>query len=183
MTLKEKRLMMESLGKKAVIFCDMDGVLAKWEAGCTFERTLEPHYFRGLELEECVKNALLSLHEAGFEVCVLSAAYIDGTAREDKRSWLEDFGLGELNYKFTICGENKANFIDTKPGVNYILLDDYNVNLLKWSECTKNDCNFIAVKFLNGINGGSDTWKGRTVYHRSSGNIIAHTLADIAVMS
>jgi 5'(3')-deoxyribonucleotidase len=183
MTLKEKRLLMESLGKDAIVYCDMDGVLAKWEVGCTYEKTWEPEYFYGLELETCVKDALCLLAEAGFNICILSAAYEEGTARVDKSRWLDKYGMQHLDRLFVPCGCNKADFIDIKSGVNYILLDDYNFNLISWSETNTENSQFIAVKFLNGINGGGDTWKGRTIHHKSSGEIIAHTLADIAAMA
>ena len=183
MTLKEKFEMLKAMGKEVIIYCDMDGVLAEWEVGCTYERTWEPHYFLYRDLEKSVKDALLLLMEAGFTCSALSAAYEEGTAREDKFNWLNNNGLEKLPRLFVPCGHNKADFIDAKPGVTYILLDDYNFNLNAWAETEKNGGKFIAVKFLNGINGGTDAWNGRTVHHRSSGEVIANALADIAVMS
>lgn len=183
MTLKEKCDMMHSLGKDAVIYCDMDGVVAKWEEGCTFERTCEPDYFFNLELEPSVKEALCLLVDAGFKVSALSAAYMNGIAEVDKARWLDKYGMAHIDRLFVPCGHNKADFIDVKPGVSYILLDDYNFNLIHWSETNKNGGNFIAIKFLNGINGGSNSWQGRTISHHSNGETIAHTLADIAVMA
>jgi len=183
MTLKEKKLRLDAVGKTATIYCDMDGVLAKWEVGCPYERTREPGYFFTLELEPEVKKALLLLKDAGFNVCILSAAYEDGTARKDKARWLEKFGLGDMNRLFVPVRQNKANFIDVLPGNTYILLDDFNFNLIEWDATKKNDGNFIAVKFLNGINGGGDTWKGRTLSVLSDGEEIAHQLADIAIKS
>lgn len=183
MTLKEKFEMLSKMGKRALICCDMDGVLAQWEVGCTYEKTWEPHYFLYRDLEVVVKDAMLLLMEAGFEVTALSAAYEDGTAREDKFNWLNNNGLTEMPRMFVPCGRNKADFIDAEPGVTYILLDDFNTNLNAWSKTKKNNANFVAVKFLNGINGTSADWDGRTIYYRSSGETIAHTLADLAIMS
>ena len=183
MTLKEKREMLESLGKDATLYIDMDGVLAKWEEGCTYERTLAPRYFYYLELEEAAKVAVLLLAEAGFKVCVLSAAYEDGTAREDKALWLEKHGLGNINRLFVPCGVPKSDFINVEPGKYYFLLDDYNFNLTTWTDTKKNDGKFIAIKFLNGINGGGNVWSGRTIYHFSDGETIANTLADFMVMA
>ena len=183
MTLKEKFEMMKSLGKDVVIYCDMDGVLAEWERGCTYERTWEPHYFLYRDLEKSMRDALLLLMDAGFKCSALSAAYEEGTAREDKSNWLDNNGLEKLPRLFVPCGRNKADFIDAEDGVTYILLDDYNFNLTGWDGIQKNGGKFVAVKFLNGINGGSDVWKGKTVYHRSNGETIAHALADIAVLS
>ena len=183
MTLIEKRNLMESLGKEAVIYCDMDGVLAEWEVNCTYEKTWEPHYFLYRDLTATVRDALVLLMEAGFTCIALSAAYEEGTAREDKDNWLNNVGLENLPRQFVPCGRNKADFVDAKEGVTYILLDDYNFNLTGWETTEKNDAKFVAVKFLNGINGGSNVWQGRTIYHRSNGETIAHALADLAVMS
>ena len=183
MTLNEKFEMMKAMGKEVVIYCDMDGVLAEWEVGCTYEKTWEPHYFLYRDLEKSVRDALLLLMAAGFKCSALSAAYEEGTAREDKDNWLNNNGLEKMPRLFVPCGRNKADFIEAEEGVTYILLDDYNFNLNAWAETEKNGANFIAVKFLNGINGGSDAWNGRTIHHRSSSEIIAQALADIAVMS
>ena len=183
MTLREKFEMMSKMNKRAVIYCDMDGVLAQWDKACTFELTFEKDYFYNLLLEPAVKEALQLLIDAGFEVCVLSAAYEEGCARLDKSRWLSKHGMAHFDRKFTVCGENKADFIDVEDGVTYILLDDYNPNLINWDATKKNGGNFVAIKFLNGINGGTDTWKGRTIYHRSSGETIANAIADFAVMA
>lgn len=179
----EKRKMMEQLNKDVVICCDMDGVLAEWEKGCTYEKTWEPHYFLYRDLEVGVRDALLLLMAAGFKCQATSAAYEEGTAREDKSKWLDNNGLETLPRIFMPCGQNKANFINTHDGVTYILLDDYNFNLLEWEATSKGSANLVAVKFLNGINGDSGTWTGRTIHHQSSAEIIAHTLADFAVMA
>ena len=183
MTLKEKFEMLMALGKDVFIYCDMDGVLAEWEVGCPYEKTWEPGYFLYRDLEKSVRDALLMLMEAGFECSALSAAYEEGTARKDKDNWLNNNGLSKMPRLFVPCGRNKADFIEAKEGITYILLDDYNFNLLNWEATGKNGAKFIAVKFLNGINGGSNIWDGRTIYHRSRAEIIAHTLADIAIMS
>ena len=183
MTLKEKYEMMRKLGKDAIIYCDMDGVMAKWEKGCTYEKTWTPHYFLHLELEVNVRDALLLLMDAGFRCSALSAAYEEGTAREDKDNWLNNNGLEKLPRLFVPCNVNKANFIDTQSGVTYILLDDYNFNLNAWDATCKDGASYIAVKFLNGINGGGTKWNGRAIHHRSSAEIIAHTLADFAIMN
>lgn len=182
-TLKEKYEMMKNLGKDAVIYCDMDGVLAKWEPGCTYEHTLEKDYFYNLDLQENVKDALSLLIDAGFNICLLSAAYMNGIAEVDKERWLEKHNIAHFNHLFVPCDRNKADFIDVEKGLNYFLLDDFNPNLLKWRDTTKNGGNFIAIKFLNGINGGSATWNGRTIHHHSSAEIIANTIADFATMA
>ena len=183
MTLKEKFEMLNAMGKDVVIYCDMDGVLAEWEVGCTYEKTWEPRYFLHRDLEEVVRDAMLLLMKAGFKCSALSAAYEECTAREDKDNWLNNNGLEEMPRLFVPCGRNKADFIDAMEGVTYILLDDYNFNLTSWEATHRDGSKFISVKFLNGINGNSGNWTGRTISRHSSGEIIAHMLADIAVMS
>lgn len=183
MTLVEKYEMMRNLGKNVVICCDMDGVLAKWEEGCTYEKTWEPHYFLYRDLETVVKDALLLLMEAGFKCQVTSAAYEEGTAREDKDAWLNNNGLETLPRIFMPCGKNKADYIDIQDGVTYILMDDYSFNLLNWESTNKPNSKFVAIKFLNGLNGETGKWTGRTVHYHSSAEVIAHTLADLAVMA
>jgi hypothetical protein len=179
----EKRKLMEQFGKDVVFCCDMDGVLAEWEVGCTYEKTWEPHYFLYRDLETVVRDTLLLLMAAGFKCQAASAAYEEGTAREDKDAWLNNNGLETLPRTFMPCGKNKADYIDVKEGVTYILLDDYTFNLTSWEATDKNNAKFVAVKFLNGINGNSGDWSGRTIHHHSSAEIIANTLADLAVMA
>jgi hypothetical protein len=179
----KKRELMESLGKDVVFCCDMDGVLAEWEVGCTYEKTWEPHYFLYRDLEVVVRDTLLLLMAAGFKCQATSAAYEEGTAREDKDAWLNNNGLTEMPRIFMPCGKNKADYIDVKDGVTYVLLDDYNLNLHSWTATEKGTAKFVAVKFLNGINGNSGDWKGRTVHRHSSADILAHSLVDMAVMA
>ena len=179
----KKRELMEKLGKDAVINCDMDGVLAEWEVGCTYEKTWEPHYFLYRDLEVVVRDTLLLLMAAGFKCQAASAAYEEGTARADKDAWLNKNGLENLPRIFMPCGKNKADFIDIKDNITYILLDDYSLNLHNWEATARGTAKFVAIKFLNGINGNSGDWKGRTLHHHSSAEILAHSLADIAVMS
>ena len=183
MTLKEKHTMMTNLGKKAILYCDMDGVIAKWRDGCTKEDTLVPGYFYNLEIEEGVKEALTLLHEAGFKICFLSAAYMNGVAEVEKANWIKKHNIDFIDKLFVPVGRNKADFIEIVDGVNYFLLDDYNFNLNNWAQLDRPNNKFIAIKFLNGINGGSNEWNGRTIYHRSSGEMLAHTLADFMVMA
>ena len=111
MTLKEKLEVLESMGKKVVFNFDMDGCLAQWEVGCTYEKTWEPHYFLYRDLEVVLRDAVLLLMEAGYKCQATSAAYEDGTARQDKSDWLDNNGMKDLHRIFMPCGKNKADFI------------------------------------------------------------------------
>lgn len=183
MTLKDKLEVLQSMGKRVVFNFDMDGCLAQWEVGCTYEKTWEPHYFLYRDLEVVLRDAVCLLLEAGYECQATSAAYEEGTARQDKSDWLDNNGMKDLKRIFMPCGKNKADFIDIEDGVTYVLLDDYSFNLLNWEATDKPRSNFVAVKFLNGINGETGKWNGRTVHYHSSAEIIAHTLVDFAIMA
>ena len=183
MTLKEKNELMDTMGKKVMFYIDMDGVLAKWEAGCTFERTLEPGYFYSLEVENAIKEAIRLLLDNGFNVSLLSAAYMNGIAEVDKDRWLNDNDMKDFPRLFVPCGQNKADFINANKDVLYVLLDDYNFNLKAWKETNKNGAKFMAIKFLNGINGGGTEWTGRTIYHHSDAETIANSIVDFALLA
>lgn len=178
-----KKLNLLPEGVEVVIYCDMDGVLAQWDKACNPEIIYEKDYFYNLLLEPCMKEALLHLHHAGFKVSILSAAAVDGYARGDKSRWLEKHGMKELPRLYSPLGHNKTDSIEVKPNTVYVLLDDFNPNLIGWGQTDVEGAKFVAIKFLNGINGGSDTWQGQTIYHRSSGIAIAYELADAAVMA
>ena len=167
----------------ATIFCDMDGVLAQWDKACNPEIIYEKDYFYNLLLEPAMKEALLLLYEAGFPLNILSAAATEGYARGDKTRWLKKHGMECLPRLYSPLGRNKTETIDIKPNGVYVLLDDFNPNLIAWEGTEKNNAKFVAVKFLNGINGGSDVWKGRTIYHRSSGEAIAFELAETLLIA
>ena len=83
---------------------------------------------------------------------------------------------------FVPCGRNKADFVRSEEGTNYILLDDYNLNLISWRNENRPGSKFAAVKFLNGLNGNSGDWDGPTIHYHSKGEVIANALADMAVM-
>lgn len=169
--------------RKVVIFCDMDGVLAQWSKGCTPETIFEKDFFFNLFLEPCVREALLLLHEAGFSISILSAAYARGYARGDKTRWLEKHRMGHLPRVFSDVGQNKADFIEVESGVTYVLLDDFTPNLLAWDATEKDGAQFVGIKFMNGVNGGTNVWRGRSISHRCDGPTVANMLADMAVMA
>ena len=74
MTLKEKFELMKARGKNAILYFDMDGVLAKWKFA-PLDETAEPGFFYNLDLEPSVRDAILMLTEAGFHTSILSASY------------------------------------------------------------------------------------------------------------
>lgn len=179
MTLKEKYELMVARGRNAIIYFDMDGVLAKWKFA-PLDETAEPGFFYNLDLEPSVRDAVLLLNEAGFAVSILSAVYMNGIAEVDKSRWLDKFDMPHIDRTFVPYGQKKTDYIN-KEHDTFILLDDYNLNLVEWDK--HKEQNYVAVKFLNGVNGGSGTWTGRTLHYHSDGATIANALADIAALA
>lgn len=140
-----------------VICFDMDGVLAEWSTVDSKEDTLRPGYFRTRPADEKAVALLKFLEAAGFQVVILSAVYVTGTAVLDKIIWLFQHGLGFVPRVFVPCDlAHKSEFIITDAPK--ILIDDYSYNLHDW-----NEQGGIGIKFLNGINGTKGTWKGLTI--------------------
>ncbi|MBQ8625018.1 MAG: hypothetical protein IJ419_02465 [Agathobacter sp.] len=179
MTLKEKFELMKARGKNAIIYFDMDGVLAKWKFA-PLDETAEPGFFYNLDLEPSVRDAVLLLNEAGFSVSILSAVYMNGIAEVDKSRWLDRYDMQTIARTFVPYGQKKVDYI-SKEHNTFILLDDYNLNLIDWNK--HGEDSFVAVKFLNGVNGGSGTWTGRTLHYHSDGATLANALADIAALA
>lgn len=141
-----------------MIYCDMDGVLAKWNTSASLEDTYEPGYFREREADESALRLIRLLVEHGCPVTILSSAYVEGTARKDKRDWLIANGLGDLPYVFVPYGKPKGDYIEEKG----VLLDDFSHNLHDWEQTP----GMVGVKYYNGINGTKGSWTGYSVDHR-----------------
>ena len=137
--------------KKVRIFFDMDGVLCKWDETSSVEDTFLPGYFLCREEQGNVKELILMLRSAGFDVAILSAVYTEGTAYKDKEQWLRIHGLSNVPKLFVPYGEDKSAYVDGKS-VN-ILVDDFSQNLHAWE-----DAGFTGIKFYNGVNRGR-TWE------------------------
>lgn len=145
---------------ESVIYIDMDGVLAKWNTAASIEDTYQPGYFLMREAEASIKALLQLLQYKGYNVCLLTAAYEEGTAKADKRQW-----TFKNNINVPICfvpyGKNKANYVD--KSMKNILIDDFTKNLREWESAGN-----IGIKFYNGINGTHGTWNGYNINHRMS---------------
>ena len=157
-------------------YFDMDGVLAVWDTTSTKADTHEVGYFLEREQDEYIKEIILSLIEASEDVTMLTAVYTDGKAAEEKRTWLDQMGLAHVPMIAVPYGSPKHLFIDADPNVNHILIDDYTVNLKEWVVRGKN---FVAVKFLNGINGTKGTWFGPVFSRAMSAEAVVYMLQHI----
>jgi len=165
--------------RKAIIYFDMDGVLAKWNENASVEETQVPGYFIAREPERNVIRLVKFLKGLGFDVRILSAVYPNGFAEKEKKAWLERNDLGDIPAVFVPYGADKYSYIDNSVLSNgtAILIDDFKKNLEEWKHHGG-----IAIKFYNGINDRphiifaedktarlvQDSWVGVSIDHRES---------------
>jgi len=148
---------MSILNQGHTVVCDMDGVIADFNAEkMGIERfATEKGFFKNLS--PIVKNlqALKQLISVGVRVKILSASP-NIQADKDKLSWLSNH-LKELNQSHVILcrnTDNKADFIDEIEGC--VLIDDYTENLIKWKTAGG-----LTIKYL----GENDSPIGRHTTH------------------
>lgn len=137
------------------IYIDMDGVLAKWDTESKQSDTHKRGYFLEREIDPFIKGVIEVLKEKREDVAILTSVYQNGYAEEEKRTWLNNAGLAEVEMIAVPYGHDKSAYIQHTDAV---LLDDYSSNLHKWVRAGHK-----GVKYRNGINGTNGTWKGSTI--------------------
>lgn len=145
------------------LFFDLDGTLARFNVRNALERfDKEEGFFaklkayKGIEvINELAKNN---------EIYIVSASPNE-QADKDKMIWIDKYLNNIKKENIIICriGENKANIIQNKIGINIdmscYLIDDYSKNLFEWEQAGG-----IGVKRLTSIADNSrKLWKGKQI--------------------
>ncbi len=157
--------------KRLTLYVDFDGTLAEWDKSKSLEDVFRPGYSLGLMAHANLVNALEHLYACGVDVHILSCV-VHEQAAYDKLRYIKAYCpfIDDKNCHFIPYGQKaKKDYIANSNG---FLLDDYTKNLREWY---KNR----AIKFYNGINGTNGTWKGYSVKHDMSPNIMAKQLLAI----
>lgn len=159
------------------LFVDMDGTLAVFNKVEKIEELYEEGYFKNLEPNINVVNAVKEIikEHPEIEVKILSAHLSDSKyALKEKNEWLDKY-LPEIKPEdriFPPCGEDKGRYIEGGYGINDYLLDDYTHNLKLW--CPPGQ----GIKLLNGINHTKGTWQGDSVSFERSGKELAEIIIN-----
>ena len=156
-----------------VFYFDMDGVIARWNPDATEADTHQDGYFLEREPEKGIIELMKLLRQKGFRVEILTAAYVDGTARQDKQNWLLANELAWVKLNFVPYGQSKANYVEKNAGS--VLIDDYSHNLREWESS-----GMTGVKFYNGINGTHGSWKGSSIHRGMTAESMAWILRTAA---
>lgn len=160
---------------KKRIFVDMDGVLAKWNKDASFEETLEKGYFLNREPQE---NMILAIRDLSkrFDITILTSVYPEGTAIEEKKEWLKQYGLDHIPVIFVPYGHRKRDYIELHDDEELFLIDDYTKNLIEWEE--EDDYSY-GIKFVNDVNDTHKTFDGIRLSSAMSAKSIRVTLTAL----
>jgi 5'(3')-deoxyribonucleotidase len=170
--------------KKTInLFVDMDGTVAKFYYKKDYlERMYEQGYFENLPPYAIAKHIdEFAKKDTCVNVYILSACVNSPYCEQEKTEWLLKNmpNINPKNFIFTKVGESKwEKAYEIIGDKNFdcmvnILLDDYTKNLEDW--CCEN--NMVGIKFLNGINDTTKSWKGLKIKTFGQLEEIIRTLA------
>lgn len=175
--------------KKTInLFVDMDGTIAKfyYKKNC-LEKMYEQGYFENLPLYAIAKQIdAFAKKDTCVNVYILSACVKSKYCEREKIAWLLKHmpNIQPTNFIFTQVGEVKWKKALEKLGKTMenninILLDDYTLNLNAWQEA--NLPNMLGIKYLNGINDTTKSWKGKKIKTFKQLEEIIKTLATFGI--
>ena len=150
------------------LFVDMDGTIAKfyYKKNC-LEKMYEQGYFENLPLYAIARHINnFAEKDTCVNIYILSACIDSPYCEQEKTQWLLKNmpNISPMNFIFTKTGDNKA--LEARKTVeNFgecinILLDDYTLNLELW-QAHNPLC--MGIKFLNGMNDTTKSWRGERV--------------------
>lgn len=143
---------------KKRLYFDMDGVLAKWQAGTPIETVCSPGYFANLPTEQNVVDALKLLAKKDeLELHILSAVFDEPHNIADKLHWIKinlEGAIWPENIHFVSNGTRKSLALGGVDSDD-ILIDDYSKNISEWIEDGG-----TAIKMFNATNGRTGKYYG-----------------------
>lgn len=147
--------------EKKRLFVDIDGTLAIWRSAAKYEDLYEKGYFSSLPVQKNIASAVNVIAKANaIEVFSLSAVLQDSPyAIPEKNQWLNTFVSAIPEGRRIYVAGDIPKYTAVPGGIRAsdVLLDDYTVNLLAWSNYA------LGLKCLNGINHTNGTWQGASV--------------------
>ena len=125
------------------IFFDLDGTLADFEGSGGITSMWKKGFFQNLEAYPKGLEIAKSLQKNGLDVYILSACIKGKYCKSEKMEWIEKNlpFIPKQNIYLIPYGTSKAEYIESLYGKidkNYVLFDDYKVNLLQWKEAGGN---------------------------------------------
>lgn len=119
------------------IFFDLDGTLADFEGSGGVDKMRQEGFFRNLKPYPRGLEIVKALYDAGYDIHILSTCIMTSYCKPEKKAWVNQYlpFIKDSNI-ILISGEEtkayEAGLIYGKLNKDFILFDDYKVNLLEW---------------------------------------------------